>query len=92
MSVDYFGGSAKPKLVTIDQERAIDEAAEAHGFASREVLKPIPKRRRGTRAQLHNFTMRLAVDDMEAFVSHCERNRLSYREAFSELVRLLPKE
>lgn len=82
-----FFGQPAVRPVTVDDERAVDAAAELAGFAQREPLKPVPKRRRGTRAQLHNFTMRLAVDDVERFIRYAEKERLSYREVFSLLVR-----
>lgn len=81
-----FFGNAAPRQVATEEERAVDLAAEAVGFVNREPLKAPPKRRRGTAEQLHNFTMRLAIGDAEKFIRYCERERLSYREAFAKLV------
>jgi len=41
---------------------------------------------RGTKAQLHNFTMRVDIADAEAFVNSCERERIAYREAFARII------
>lgn len=89
---DFFGGTKAPaRHVPADVEREIEARAGEAGFRDRGGLKPPPKRKRGTAEQLHNFTMRLAHGDAEAFIRYCERERLSYREAFAQMVRLLPK-
>lgn len=92
MSAGFFGETkAKPKEVTAEEQHVADAYAEEVGFVSREPLRPPPKRRRGTRAQLHNFTMRLTLDDAEQFIRWCERERLAYREGFSRLMAMVDR-
>jgi hypothetical protein len=88
---DFFGAPKIKREIPPEIERRIDEVSEVAGFRNREPLKPIPKRRLGTNKQLHNFTMRLDVDDAEEFIRWCDRERLSYREAFGRLVAMIPK-
>jgi hypothetical protein len=56
-------------------ERAVEAVSDAAGFRHREPPKTPPKRRRGTTGQLHNLTMRLAIDDAERFIRWCEKER-----------------
>lgn len=84
--MSYFGTGNKPKDIPAEIERVVDAVSEASGFANREPLKAPPKRKRGTTDQLHNFTMRLSIRDAERFIKWCDRERLSYREAFARLV------
>jgi hypothetical protein len=69
----------------------LDEAAAQLGFVSREALRVPPRRRLGTKKQLHPYTMKLDIDDAEKFIRWCERERLTYREGFGRLVALIDK-
>jgi hypothetical protein len=69
----------------------IDRIAERQGFTSREAPEVAIKRQRGTERTVHQFTMRVAVKDSNAFVLWCEAERLSYREAFEQLVAMIPE-
>jgi hypothetical protein len=40
---------------------------------------------------MQNFTMRLPIADTERFIRYCERERLTYREAFAQLLQRLPE-
>lgn len=89
---DWFGGTKGVREIPEELERQALAISDGAGFTLRQPLREPPKRRRGTSKQLHNFTMRLAVDDMEVFIRHCEDNRLSYREAFGAMVAELKKQ
>ena len=65
----------------------LDALADGHGFADRSVPKSFRRRQRGTREQTHNFSIRVLIDDAELFVSYCETERLTYREAFDQMLR-----
>jgi hypothetical protein len=69
----------------------LDQAAAQLGFVSREPLRVPPKRRLGTKKQLHPYTMKLDIDDAEKFIRWAERERLTYREAFGRLVALIDR-
>jgi hypothetical protein len=83
---NFFGTTTAPKAVPHEVEREVDAVADRAGFRQREPLREPPRRQRGTTKQLHNLTMKLDIDDAETFIRYCERERLSYREAFSRLV------
>ena len=83
---NFFGTPAIPKAIPHEVEREVDAVADRAGFRHREPTREPPRRRRGTTKQLHNLTMKLDIDDAETFIRYCERERLSYREAFSRLV------
>lgn len=83
---NFFGTPTSPKAIPREVEREVDAVADQAGFRHREPLREPPRRRRGTTKQLHNLTMKLDIDDAETFIRYCERERLSYREAFSRLV------
>jgi hypothetical protein len=70
----------------------IEHLADQAGFVDRRAPKPPPLRQRGTKAQLHNFCMRVEIDDAEAFIRYCERQRIPYREAFSKMVQAILRE
>jgi hypothetical protein len=78
--------AAAPSPADLD---AIDQLGDREGFVERQPLTPTPKRKRGTRAQLHNFTMRVEVEHAAAFIRHCEQERIPYREAFARMLALL---
>lgn len=65
---------------------SLEDAATGLGFVDRPVLRPAPKRKRGVPGQLHNFTVRVMIEDAEAFVAYCERERIPYREAFARMI------
>ena len=83
---NFFGAPTTPKTIPHELEREADAAADRAGFRHREPPREPPRRRRGTTKQLHNLTMKLDIDDAETFIRYCERERLSYREAFGRLV------
>lgn len=83
---DMFQLPGKRREIPPELEARIDQVAGEAGFISRDGLKPVPRRRRGTKAQLHNFTMRLEVDDAERFIRYCEQERIAYREAFKRML------
>lgn len=66
---------------------SIDHAAERLGFPSREAV--VRRRRRQSEAPTDQLNIRAAIADINRFVEWCERERLSYREGFAELVALL---
>lgn len=70
----------------LEEPGSLDDAATALGFVDRPVLRPAPKRKRGVPGQLHNFTLRVMIEDAEAFVDYCERERIPYREAFKRML------
>jgi hypothetical protein len=90
--VNGFFGQTAPKRITVEEEREVEATSELLGFRRREPLKAPPRRNRGTTKQLHNFTMRLDIDDAETFIRWCERERIAYREGFARLVATIDKE
>lgn len=92
MSEGFFGQpKATPKAIPPEVEHQVDLVSAEAGFLDREPLKAPPKRRRGTSRQLHNFTMRLHMDDAEKFIRWCEAERIAYREGFGRLVAAIEK-
>lgn len=85
---NFFGGARKKRDVPPEAELEMRERTDDR-FPDRTPQRLPPKRRRGTSAPLHNFTMRLTMEGAERFIRYCERNRLSYREAFDIAVDLL---
>lgn len=71
-------------------QREIDRVGEKLGFASREVPQRRLRRAGGSEPTVQ-FNLRAEISDINAFVEWCERERLSYREAFGKLVDLIPK-
>ena len=68
--------------------RAVDQAADRLGFASREAV--VRRRRRPpVEGPTDQINIRAAVADINRFVEWCERNRYSYREGFTELLKLI---
>jgi len=65
-----------------------ERAAERLGFASRQGLVR-RRKRQPVEEPVDQLNLRAAVADINAFVEWCERERLSYREAFSRLVKTL---
>ncbi len=81
-------GDIKPDLPS--RERApdlvrADQVAERHGFTSREVVRR--RKRQPIDEPVDQINLRAAITDINRFVDWCERNRYSYREGFSELVK-----
>ena len=89
-STDFFGGIRGAREIPEAVERQAVALSDQAGFTLRQAVREPPKRRRGTALQLHNFTMRLHMDDMERFIAWCERERIAYREGFQRLVATLP--
>jgi hypothetical protein len=83
---DWFGAEKGAKHIEPEIEQRAVQVSDDAGFTLRQPLKDPPKRRRGTKAQLHNFTLRLDIDDATKFIRWCERERLAYREGFARLV------
>jgi hypothetical protein len=87
MSQEATRFSLAPAAVPSDRElEAVEDLAEAAGFVDRPVLKAPPRRKR-FKGQVHNFTMRVFIDDAEAFVAYAERERITYREAFARMLK-----
>ncbi|WP_298961785.1 hypothetical protein [uncultured Methylobacterium sp.] len=91
MSKPSFGFGAKLAEISPSTESAApaskeaDRVAEKHGFHSREA--PVRRKRRSAvEVPTDQLNLRAAVDDINAFVDWCERERMSYREGFGRLV------
>jgi hypothetical protein len=69
--------------------REIDKVAERLGFQSREASPVRRKRRTGSDEPTDQLNLRAEIPDINRFVEWCERERLSYREGFSRLVKLI---
>lgn len=69
---------------------AIRVIAEAHGFVERNPITP-RKRRKPVDEPTYSFTARVSIASHDRFVEFCERERISYREGFDRLVRLIDK-
>lgn len=66
----------------------IDAAAGRHGFVSREPT--VRKRAKRLEGPTDQINIRANIEDINAFVDWCERNRFkSQREGFHELVKLI---
>ena len=66
--------------------RETDRVAERLGFPSRET--PTRRRKRQIADEpTDQINIRAAIADLNAFVEFCERNRLTYREGFGQLVK-----
>lgn len=88
-----FGNLAdiKPEQPAQDPvQRDIDRAGERLGFATREVPQR-RKRRTGTDEPTDQLNLRATISDINRFVEWCESERISYREGFGRLVRLIDK-
>lgn len=71
-------------------QREIDRVGERLGFTQREV--PQRRRRRaGTDEPTAQFNIRATIADIDSFIGWCERERLSYREAFGLLVAMIDR-
>lgn len=71
--------------------RDIDKVAERLGFQSREAAPVRRRRRQGSEEPTDQINLRAEIIDINRFVEWCERERLSYREGFSRLVKLIDK-
>ena len=92
-----FGFNAGAALAAINTEatqsesgtaglRESDRVAERLGFPSREI--PTRRRKRQIADEpTDQINIRAAISDLNAFVEFCERNRLTYREGFGQLVK-----
>lgn len=90
-STDFFGGIKGAREIPAEVERQAVALSDREGFTLRQPMREPPKRRRGTALQLHNFTMRLHMDDMERFIRWCESEKIAYREGFQRLTAQLDK-
>jgi hypothetical protein len=86
-SLADFHPSAAVEQLEPTPVRAI---AEAHGFVERNPVTP-RKRRKGVDEPMHSFTARVTVRSANAFIEWCERERMSYREAFDRLVAMIDR-
>lgn len=88
-----FGNLAdiKPEPSTSSVSAEIDRVGEQLGFRSREVVQR-RKRRVAVDEPTDQFNLRAAIADINTFVEWSERERMSYREAFGRLVRLIGKD
>lgn len=67
----------------------LDEVAARHGFVSREpTVRRKMKRQSGPTDQ---FNIRANIEDINAFISWCEKNRYTQRAGFHELVKLIDR-
>jgi hypothetical protein len=82
----FFGDAAIQPPIPQEVMRQADRVADQAGFKYREPPREPPKKRRGSDKQLHSFTLRADMDDVETFIRWTEQERLSYREAFARLV------
>ena len=85
-NTDFFGGLKGIREIPAEVERQAVKLSDDQGFTLRQPMREPPKRKRGTALQLHNFTMRLHMDDMDRFIRWCEQEKLAYREGFQRLV------
>ncbi len=85
-STDMFGGVKGLRSIPEAVEREAVQISDEAGFTLRQPVREPPKRKRGTALQLHNFTMRLHMDDMDTFIRWCEQEKIAYREGFQRLV------
>ena len=86
-----FDDIASPSASQDHVDRQIDQVASELGFVSRQPLRVPPRRKLGTKKQLHPYTMKLDIDDMAVFIQWIERERLTYRQGFARLVALIDK-
>jgi hypothetical protein len=87
--VSWMAKPAVEKKPARDPVQLVDEIAERHGYVSREAPPPRARRQRRPDDPMQNFTMRLPIADTERFIRYCERERLTYREAFAQLLQHL---
>jgi hypothetical protein len=85
MSSGMFG-DFEPKNIPPEVVRAVDEVADQAGFRAREAAVAHAKRQRGTNRALQSLTMKLHVADAERFIRWADKNRLTYRDAFAQLL------
>lgn len=85
-NTDFFGLTKGAREIPAELERQAVALSDREGFTLRQPMREPPKRRRGTALQLHNFTMRLHMDDMDRFIRWCEEEKIPYREGFQRLV------
>ena len=77
----------------IDQ-KAMDAAAAASGFTTREPNRPeevhytIPRRKREAVEPLHSLSMRAPVSVVQRFIDYAEAENLSYPKALAKLLDL----
>jgi hypothetical protein len=87
-SLDDFLPAPKPAVASGHAQ--VQAVAVAHGFKERDAAAFIPrKRHRPVDTPMTSFTARVAVADANFFVEYAIEKRISYREAFSEMVELL---
>jgi len=75
---------------TNDRAPVARAIAEAHGFIERNPMTP-RKRRKPVDEPTYSFTARVSIASHDRFVEWCERERLSYREGFDRLVKLIDR-
>lgn len=87
-----FGNLAdiRPEPAPAPVSAEIDRAGERLGFQSREVVQR-RKRRVAVDEPTDQFNLRAAIADINRFVEWAESERISYREAFGRLVRMIEK-
>ena len=78
--------------VTGVDQKAIDAAAAASGFTTREPSPPaevhytIPRRKREAIEPLHALSMRAPVSVVQRFIDYAEAEKLSYPKALAKLL------
>lgn len=70
-------------------ETDVRALAEAHGFRDRDPVQR--KRRKSASEPMCSFTARVSVRSANRFIEWCEAERMSYREGFDRLAKLIPK-
>jgi hypothetical protein len=84
----------RPAPVTGIDTRAIDAAAAASGFTTREPTRPdevhytVPRRKKDPIEPLHPLSMRAPVSVVQRFIDFAETENLSYPKALAKLLDL----
>lgn len=75
----------------LDRTPSTRAIAEAHGFTERNPITP-RKRRKPVDEPTYSFTARVSIASHDRFVEFCEQERISYREGFDRLVKLIDRD
>lgn len=86
--LDNFKPETNTQEPSQEAEALAHSIARAHGFVDRHPVEPV-KRQRPRKEPTCSLTARISVRAHNAFVQYCDRERISYREAFDRLIALL---